>query len=152
MGAGKSTKSQHVAQEHNAVLISEDEWLSVLYPNQITSFDDYIHYSSILKPLIKTHVINILKTDTNVVMDFPANTVNQRKWFKELVFEADCPSELIYLNVSNEICLQQIKKRSLENPERAIYDTVEMFNEVNKYFQEPDQSEGFNINVIERNA
>ena len=152
MGAGKSTKSKQVYQERNAVLISEDEWLSTLYPNQITSFDDYLHYSSILKPLIKTHVVNILKTGTDVVMDFPANTVNQRKWFKEILSEANAPNELIYLNVRNDICLKQIEKRRIEQPERAVYDTESMFNEVSKYFQEPEQNEGFNIQIVERNA
>ena len=152
MGAGKSTKSKQVSQDRNAVLISEDEWLSTLYPNQITTFEDYLHCSSILKPLVKAHVVNILRTGTDVVMDFPANTVNQRKWFKELIFEANAPNELIYLNLSNEICLKQIEKRRIECPERAIYDTESMFNEVTKYFQEPEKSEGFNIRVVERNA
>jgi predicted kinase len=152
MGAGKSTKSKQVSQERNAVLISEDEWLSKLYPNQITSFDDYLHYSSLLKPLVKSHVLDILKTGTSVVMDFPANTVNQRKWFKELITEANAPNELIYLNVNNDICLRQIEKRRLEQPERAIYDTESMFIEVTQYFQEPEQSEGFNLQVVDRNA
>jgi len=152
MGAGKSTKSKQISQDRNAVLISEDDWMSTLYPNQITSFDDYLRYSSILKPLIKEHVANILKTGTDVVLDFPANTVNQRKWFKELISEVNAPNELIYLNVSNDVCLKQIEKRRIEQPERAIYDTESMFNEVSKYFQEPDESEGFNIQVVERNA
>ena len=152
MGAGKSTKSKQVSQERNAVLISEDEWLSMLYPNIITSFDDYLHYSALLKPLVKSHVLDILKTGTSVVMDFPANTVNQRKWFKKLIIEANAPNELIYLNVSNEVCLRQIEKRRLEQPERAIYDTESMFLEVTKYFQEPDQSEGFNLHVVDRSV
>ena len=152
MGAGKSTKSKQITQERNAVLISEDEWLSILYPNQIATFNDYLHYSSLLKPLVKAHVVNILKTGTDVVMDFPANTVNQRKWFKELVSEANAPNELIYLNVSDDICLRQIAKRRIENPERAIYDTESMFNEVTRYFQEPNQSEGSNIQILERNV
>ena len=152
MGAGKSTISKQVSQERNAVLISEDEWLSMLYPNQITSFDDYLHYSSLLKPLVKSHVLDILKTGASVVMDFPANTVNQRKWFKELITEANAANELIYLNVSNDVCLKQIEKRRLEQPERAIYDTESMFSEVSRYFQEPDLSEGFNLQVVNRNA
>jgi predicted kinase len=78
MGSGKSTKSKQISRDRNAVLISEDEWLSTLYPNKIASFDEYLHYSSLLKPLIQTHVVNILKTGTDVVMDFPANTVNQK--------------------------------------------------------------------------
>ena len=148
MGAGKSTKSKEISKERNAVLISEDEWLSTLYPKQINTFDDYIHYASLLKPLIKMHVINILKTGVDVVMDFPANTLNQRKWFKELIVESNAQNELIYLNRSNEVCLKHIQKRSIEQPERAQFDTEPMFNEVTKYFQEPDDSEGLNITVV----
>ena len=150
MGAGKSTKSKQVSQERNAVLICEDEWLAKLYPNQITSFDDYLHYSSLMKPLVKSHVMDILKTGASVVMDFPANTVKQRKWFKVLITEAGAPNELIYLNVSNDVCLKQIEKRRLEQPERVIFDTEAMFFEVSKYFQAPDQNEGFNLTVLER--
>lgn len=152
MGAGKSTKSKQLTRERNAVLISEDEWLSALYPKKITTLRDYFHFSSLLKPLVKSHVVNILKTGTDVVMDFPANTVSQRSWFKELVSEACSPTELFYLNVSNDICLRQIEKRRMENPERAIYDTEAMFNEVTKYFQEPNPNEGFNIQVVEQSA
>lgn len=147
MGAGKSTKAEKIAQERNAVLISEDAWLAALYPNQITAFETYLHYAALLKPLIKTHVINILQTGTDVVMDFPANTIKQRQWFRTLITEANAPHQLIYLKVSNAVCLKQIEKRRLEQPERAIFDTETVFHEVSKYFQEPEENEGFNIQV-----
>lgn len=152
MGAGKSTKSKQVSIERNAVLISEDEWLSKLYPNQITSLDDYIRYSLLMKPLVRSHVLDILKTGTNVVMDFPANTLKQRKWFKELIAEANAPNELIYIKVSDDICLRQIEQRRQQQPDRAIYDTEAMFKEVSKYFHEPDISEGFNLRIVEASA
>ena len=69
MGAGKSTHAKRLAHKNNAVLLSEDEWLSALYPNQITSLEDYIKYSKQLKPQIKRLVQSILSTGTNVVMD-----------------------------------------------------------------------------------
>lgn len=152
MGSGKSTKSKQVALDHNAVLLSEDEWLSSIYPDLIASFDDYLKYSARLKPLIKTHVSNILKTGANVVMDFPANTVRQRKWFTELASTAKAPHVLIYLKMSNELCLKQIAQRRIEQPDRADFDTESVFNEVNKYFEEPSKNEGLNIQVVERNA
>lgn len=149
MGAGKSTTSKKISQERNAVLMSEDEWLSILYPGKFNSFDDYLHYSSILKPLVKDHVVNILKTGTDVVMDYPANTVNQRKWFIEIISVANCDHKLIYLDVSDEVCLKRIEQRKIENPERATYDTEEMFNHVTKYFQAPEEDEGFIIEIID---
>jgi len=150
MGAGKSTKSRQLAIDRNAVLISEDEWLASLYPNQIASFEDYIKFSGQLKPLAKNHVQNILCAGTNVVMDFPANTVAQRKWFKAIVSEIGAHHELIYLDTSEEICLQQIAKRRTEYPERARFDTEAVFHQVTSFFEEPGAEEGFNIRRIER--
>jgi predicted kinase len=152
MGAGKSTKSQQLALDRNAVLISEDEWLASLYPGQIASFEDYIKFSSQLKPLVKSHVQNILCSGTNVVMDFPANTVSQRKWFRAIVSEIDAPHELIYLNTSEEICLKQIAQRCIERPERAKFDTEEVFHHVTSFFEEPSAEEGLNIKRIELNV
>ncbi|BCR04532.1 cell division protein ZipA [Desulfuromonas versatilis] len=148
MGAGKSTQAKVIASEQNAVLLSEDEWLSTLYPQQISSFDNYLKYSALLRPLIKSHVQNILSTGTNVVMDFPANTKKQRKWFLNLASEIGANHQLIYLKVSDELCLKQIGKRRTEQPDRAAFDTEAVFTHVTKFFEEPSQSEGLNIKVI----
>src|SRR5690625_805552 len=85
MDAGKSTKSKQIAIDKNAVLLSEDEWLSSLYPNRIESFDDYLKFSAQIQPLVRKHVKNILSIGTDVVMDFPANTQKRRKWFFDMV-------------------------------------------------------------------
>jgi len=148
MGSGKSTKSKEIASEKNAVLLSEDEWLSILYPQQISSFDDYLRYSNLLKPLIKSHVQNILSTGVNVVMDFPANTIGQRKWFLNLVSEIDARHELIYLNISDEQCLKQIAQRREEQPARALFDTEDVFTKLTKFFKVPNQIEGLNIRLL----
>jgi predicted kinase len=150
MGAGKSTESKQLALDRNAVLISEDAWLASLYPDQIESFEDYIKFSGRLKPLVKSQVQSILRTGTNVVMDFPANTIAQRKWFKAIISEIDAPHELIYLNTSEEICLRQINKRCIEQPQRSAFDTEEVFHHVTSFFEEPGAEEGFNIKRIER--
>lgn len=152
MGAGKSTKSKLMALENNAVILSEDDWLSCLYPQQISSFDDYLKYSAQMKPLVKSHVQNILSTGTNVVMDFPANTVAQRKWFLNLVSEVEANHQLIYLNMSDKQCLKQIAQRREEQPERAAFDTEAMFTQVTKFFEAPIQSEGLNMINVEGNA
>lgn len=148
MGSGKSTKSKQIALERNAVLLSEDEWLESIYPNRITSLEDYVKYSNLLKPQIKKLVQSILATATDVVMDFPANTVSQRAWFRSIFLEAQAPHHLIYIDVPDKLCLEQIEKRRSEQPERAATDTVEMFEQVTKYFTEPTAQEGFNTTRV----
>ena len=147
MGAGKTTKAQSLALERNAVLLSEDEWLESLYPNKITSIDEYLKYSNRLKPQIKRLVQSILNAGTDVIMDFPANTIRQREWFRHVYTEIEAPHDLIYIESSNEICIKRIEKRALDQPERAATDTVEMFEQVTKFFVEPGEEEGFNITI-----
>lgn len=145
MGAGKSTKSKFVATENNAVLISEDDWLSAHYPSQIQTFDDYIKYSNLIKPFVKSHVQNLLNAGVNVVMDFPANTIKQRAWFVSLCVEVGSEHELWYLDLTDEQCLSQIAKRRAEQPERAMFDTEAVFHHVTQYFEVPTESENLNL-------
>ncbi|WML39650.1 ATP-binding protein [Neobacillus sp. OS1-2] len=145
MGAGKSTKSKQLAKDKHAVLLSEDEWLSSLYPNQITSFEEYLKFSAQLKPLVKKHVQNLLSVGADVVMDFPANTHKLRKWFLDLVSEVNASHQLIYLNLTNEQCLHQIAQRRNAQPERAAFDTEAVFVHVTKFFEAPEASEGITI-------
>lgn len=145
MGAGKSTRSKQLAIEKRAVRLSEDEWLQALYPNQIHTFEDYRQYSGLLKPLVKETVQRMLEVGTDVVMDFPANTKCLRKWFLDMAAEVGADYQLIYLNLSDEKCLRQIAKRRAEAPERAAFDTKEVFEYVTSFFEAPSKSEGIRI-------
>ncbi len=145
MGAGKSTQAKLVTKQHNAVLISEDDWLAAHYPKQINSFDDYISLSRQVKPFIKQHIQHLLRVGCTVVMDFPANTRQQRRWFLTLCSELGCEHQLVYVNLSDQQCLSQIAKRRSEQPERTQFDTEAMFHHVSKYFEAPTDEEGLNI-------
>tara|TARA_R110001592_G_scaffold20023_4_gene81785 strand:+ start:3240 stop:3776 length:537 start_codon:yes stop_codon:yes gene_type:complete len=152
MGAGKSTKACEIAKEEKAVLLSEDEWLASLYPDKISSLDEYIKYSNLLKPQIKKLAKSMLSAGVNVVLDFPANTLSQRDWFRSIYSEIGAPHSLIYIDLPNEVCIEQIGKRRKEQPERAATDTLHMFEQVTKYFTSPTSEEGFNITVVTQNT
>lgn len=152
MGAGKSTQAKLVAEQNNGVLISEDDWLQVHYPNLIHTFDDYLHYSKLIKPFVRTHVQGILKTGTNVVLDFPANTVKQRAWFVSLCAEVNSEHEMIFINLSNEQCLTHISKRRIQQPERAAFDTEQVFRQVTQFFEHPTDDEAINVSYLLENG
>ena len=119
MGAGKSTRATALAQESNAVLLSEDDWLAALYPDQITSLPDYVKYARRLKLQIKPLVQSILGKGVDVVLDFPANTPEQRLWFRSIFDEIGAPHQLIYLKATDALCLGRIAKRRMDQPKRA---------------------------------
>jgi len=152
MGSGKSTMSIDIARKRNAVLLSEDEWLESIYPNKVRSLNSYIEYSNKLKPQIKRLVQSILSTGTDVVMDFPGNTITQRNWFREIFSEIEAPHNLVYIDLENEDCIKQIMKRRIQQPERAATDTKEVFHKVTKFFQEPKPTEVFNVTVLCKNV
>ncbi|KAF7785265.1 hypothetical protein PRUB_a5039 [Pseudoalteromonas rubra] len=141
MGAGKSTLSRQLAQDHQAVVLSEDDWLAAHYPGQINTFDDYIEKSRLIKPFIKAHVQSLLQLGLNVVMDFPANTRRQRAWFVELSETVQAEHQLYYLDVSDTQCLAQLVKRRIEQPARAQFDNEAVFYQVSQYFEAPEASE-----------
>lgn len=101
---------------------------------------------------MKRLVQSILVAGTDVVLDFPANTTSQRVWFKDIFTEVDAPHSLVFIDVPNEVCLNQIENRRVAQPERAATDTLAMFEQVTKYFVEPQPLEGFNITRVARKS
>lgn len=145
MGSGKSTLANQMTIEGKNILLSEDEWLTSLYPDAITTLEDYLHYSSLLREPVKELVQSILLTGTDVVMDFPANTRKQRAWFQTLFAEVNANHRLVYLQADDDICLQRIARRAVEEPHRTGTDTESMFYAVTQYFHAPTDDEGFTL-------
>jgi len=145
MAAGKSTLAKTLSERHNAILLVEDEWLSELYPDEITNIPEYSKYSSRLQNLLLNHIKSLLSSGVSVVLDFPANTEHQRNWFRLIFEEINIPHILHFVDINDEECKQQLKIRSKNMPEGSPFTTEEEFDAINKYFQAPLESEGFNI-------
>ncbi len=145
MGAGKSTYARSLACEQSAVLLSEDDWLAALYPQQINTLADYIELSQRLRGPIKPLVQSMLSAGTTVVMDFPANTRGQRAWLRDISVSIGAEHQMIYIDVSDEVCLQHIAQRREREPQRAQTDTEQMFAQVTQYFEPPSADEGLTV-------
>ncbi len=65
-----------------------------------------------------------------------------------LLSEVEAPHNLVYIDLPNEICFEQIKKRRIEQPKRAVTDTAEMFEQVTKYFVEPTLSPESTLHAV----
>ena len=145
MAAGKSTLAKKIAAETTAVLISEDVWLSTLYPEEINDFNDYLTYSSRLKAIVLPHVQSLLRQGLPVVLDFPGNTPNQRAWFRSIFEPVRANHVLHYVEASDERCKQQLRKRNQSQPEGAAFTTEAEFNAITQYFQPPTAAEKFTL-------
>jgi predicted kinase len=90
------------------------------------------------------HIVDILRHDLSVVLDFPANTVRWRSWMRSLITEAGVAHELHILDVPDTICKERLRQRNSDgrHPYEVSEQTYELFT---SYFVPPEPDEGFNI-------
>ena len=150
MAAGKSTLARELSEQHGLVVFSEDTLLESLYQGEIKDLAGYVEFSNRLKQTLQPVLIELLRNGTSLILDFPANTVEQRKWLLGLATAAGVAHEMHYLQRTDEQCKRQLEKRARDNPARRRTDTAQMFDAVTKYFKEPGEDE--NLNVIVRTA
>lgn len=154
MAAGKSTLATQLAADNNAMLLAEDDLLATLYPQQIQDVASYADKAGKLRTALQPMVQGMLQRGVNVVMDFPANTEQQRNWFRQVLQgtatkadnEAnvtDSPHELHHIICDDDLCKAQLAKRAAELG-RAT-DTVEMFDAMSRFYQPVTAAEQFNV-------
>ena len=145
MAAGKSTRSAQLATELQAILVCEDLWLSRLYPDEIQTFNDYLKYAARLKEVLAPHLIVLLQQGNSVVLDFPGNVPAQRQWFRTIFEAADADHVLHYVEVSDDVCKTQLKRRNRERPPGSKVMTEYEFDHITSFFVAPGAAEGFNV-------
>ena len=146
IAAGKSTLSKALAAEHRAVVLSEDEWLPLLYSDELLTIPDYVRYSTRLKKVVGPLVRDLLAAGVSVVLDFPANTVEQRRWMKDLADNSAAPHRLHYLDIPDEVCKARLKARNAGG-EHPFEVTDEQFEQITSHFVPPSEGEGFRMVV-----
>lgn len=144
IASGKSTLTQRLAGLPATVLISEDEWLSQIFPKEIVTLHDYVRCSTRLRSVMGPHVEHLLRTGISVVLDFPANTLETRRWMRSIFEKAGSAHCLHFLDVSDEKCKERLRRRNNEGGHRFTTSEAE-FDLITSYFVAPTSEEGFNV-------
>jgi len=150
MAAGKSTYAKQLARDRNALLLVQDEFLAALFPGEIHDVPSFMTYSGRLKDALSHHICDLLSRGISVVLDFPANTRNQRLWFRDLCERAHVEHELHHIDASNDLCKRQLRQRSAALPPGSAWTTDAEFEMITTYFQAPADDEHFNVVRHER--
>ena len=146
IAAGKSTLARSLAETPGTILIREDFWLSELYGDQMQTLADYVKYSAKLRPALKPHIVELLRSGLSVVLDFPANTIELRLWMRGLFETAGCEHQLHLIYVSDDVCKERIRKRNASG-EHEFQVSDEQFERVSRHYQPPTEAEGFEVIV-----
>jgi predicted kinase len=146
IAAGKSTLCAELAVRPKTILISEDHWNTNLFPGELNTLEDYRRCSGRLRNTIEPHVADLLRIGVSIVLDFPANTVNNRLWMRRIFESAGAAHELHFLDISDTVCKQRLHQRNTSR-EHAFQTSDEDFDLFTSYFTPPTAEEGFNVVV-----
>ncbi len=145
MAAGKSTLARQLAARHDALLLSEDDWLGGLFPGQINAVADYAKHSKQLRSILGPHVQQLLARGTEVVLDFPGNTPAQRVWFRSIFEPVNAPHTLHFIDLTDAQCLRQLRQRHTGQAAGSAFTSAAAFASVTRYFSPPAGDEDFNV-------
>ena len=146
IAAGKSTLAKALASFPRTLLISEDQWLSRLYPDEMATVSDYVRCLARLRATMGPHIGALLQAGVSVVLDFPANTLANRAWMRSIFDAAGTAHLLHYLDVPDDVCKARLRARNASG-EHAFAATDEQFDFITSHFIAPKPEEGFNIVV-----
>ncbi len=128
------------------VVVSEDHWLAALFAEELTSVGDYVRCSARLRTAMEPHLVGLLQSGVSVVLDFPANTPELRKWVRGVLDEAGCAHKLHFLDVPDDVCRDRLRRRNAAG-DHAFAVTDEQFDLITKHFVAPSDEEGFKVVV-----
>ncbi len=144
VASGKSTLCADLGSTRGTVVISEDDWLHALYADQMVSLSDYVRCAAKLRQIAGPHIIDLLNAGTSVVLDFQANTVESRRWMRELLAKTNADARLHVLDVPDETCIARLHARNAAGT-HPFAATEQQFHEVSRHFVPPSPDEGFQI-------
>jgi predicted kinase len=144
IASGKSTLAGRLASELDTVRLSEDHFLSRLYPGEIATLEDYVRCSGRLRDAIGPHIEALLRAGVSVVLDFQANTPASRAWMRSLFQAAAAAHVLHYLDVADQVCLERLHSRNASGA-HDYQVTDEDFAIFTSHFVPPAEAEGFNV-------
>ncbi|WP_240672033.1 AAA family ATPase [Tropicibacter alexandrii] len=147
IAAGKSTLAATLSAPDDAILIAEDRWLAALFGDQMQTGQDYVRFSGQLRTVIGLHVTDLLRSGLTVVMDFPANTVDQRAWLREVADTAGAAHLVHVLDVPDAVCLKRLKARNARG-DHPFAVTEAQFHRFSAHFVWPTAEEGLSIVTV----
>lgn len=144
IASGKSTLAKQLGTDSRTVVIAEDEWLSLLFGDEMHNVSDYVRYSARLRITLFPHIVSLLKADVPVVLDFAANTYDMRAWMNDIIDTSGCEHIMHFLDVPDDVCRSRMHARNAEGA-HPFQPNDEQFDWITSHFMPPTEDEDFNI-------
>lgn len=140
--SGKTTLAMELVQKHNAILLSEDEWMEGICKSYYNE-----DYKERIVEFQKKIAERLLRIGTNVVMDGGYWSKEERDNLRKCAKKANANFELHYMKV----LLDELKRRAAERNKSLAEEFQTKMEDLeiafNAKFQEPDNTENFILHI-----
>ena len=109
---GKTTYSQTICEENDAVLLSVDEITLAVFDGDLGEKHD--EYVKRIKTYLLKKAVEIVRSGTAVVLDWGFWTKAEREFAKAIFRDNGIETEMHYLDISEEQWQKNIRKRNAE--------------------------------------
>lgn len=137
-GAGKTTLAQQLEAELPALRLSEDEWVSRLYPPE-AAHDDAVRMT--VKHLQWDLAVRTLRMGRAAVLDWGAWSRQERDLFRSRAAADRVPLRLHYLDVPVPELLRRLAARNAALPPETCHVTEADLRAALRWFQPPTVEE-----------
>ena len=140
---GKTTYSEKICKENNAVLLSVDEIMLSMF-DQCCGEKLHMEYERRIKKYLLDKSLEILQKGLNVVLDWGFWTKEERDSIKNFYASRNINCVLYYIEVSDEIWKYRLAKRNkgvLAGEAKAYFMSDENALKFSSRFSPPDEDE-----------
>ncbi|MBP3389665.1 MAG: ATP-binding protein [Clostridia bacterium] len=140
-GSGKTTFAKKLAKQENAVLFSPDDWQFKLFGNDInqpTHDENHTKIEELMWDVAK----DILKTGTDVILDFGCWAKEERDAFRKKAHNVGAGFKIHFMNTPVEEIWARLEKRNnMAGQNGVFYVKKEELEVWSSMFQKPTEEE-----------
>ncbi len=140
---GKSYYSNQIKTKENAVILSCDEVSNFLFDNNLG--DNHDEILKRIKQYLLSKALDILKTNTNIILDWGFWTKQERNYIKNFFKDKNINYELHYIKINDVDWKKNIKERNEKvlsaNSQNDYYLDEGLLNKLLSMWEEPTNDE-----------
>ena len=134
--AGKTTKAHELAEAHQALRLTPDDWMVPLFGDSMAGGRRFV-----LEGRLISVALQALRLGTGVVLDFGLWSRDERAALRWLARSAGAECQVVYLPVDKDVQLARIAHRQDTEPHRTFPMTEADVDAWRPQFEVPDAAE-----------
>jgi predicted kinase len=151
-GAGKTRYAMALAERTKGVLLSMDEWMSVLFipdrPNP-PNLEWAIERTERCERQMWAVARQVIARGIDVVLDWGLSRVLERDRVRTWVAQAAAESKLHYLDVGRDTRLRRVLERNRDRSVPHAFELTEaMFDQIESWFESPTEDELYGSMIL----